>query len=150
MIYYTSGDLLESDCEALVNTVNCVGVMGKGIALQFKKRFPDMFRQYKKDCVDGLVYPGHMHVYKTNELIPIQYIINFPTKNHWRQKSEMSYIVEGLEDLVRVINHYDISSIAIPMLGCGNGGLNWHDVRLLIEEHLGDIDCSVYIYGPMT
>ena len=148
MIYYVSGDLLESDSEALVNAVNCVGIMGKGIALSFKKKFPNMFLQYKEACSLKLIRPGKVSIYQINDSLNTRYIINFPTKDHWRQKSRLSYISEGLKDLVRVIDKYHISSIAIPMLGCGNGGLNWNDVIELIEFFLSDLNCSVYVYGP--
>ncbi len=131
----TSGDLLKAEADAIVNTVNCVGVMGKGIALQFKQKWPDNYKAYKKACDAKLVHPGSMFVYDLGRLAGRPYfIINFPTKDHWRGKSELSFIKEGLNDLVRVVRELGIRSIAIPPLGCGNGGLDWEQVHPLIEH----------------
>jgi O-acetyl-ADP-ribose deacetylase (regulator of RNase III) len=141
MIEYISGNIFNCKVDALVNAVNCVGVMGRGLALQFKKKFPDNFKSYEAACKRGEVQPGRMFVYETGELIP-RFIINFPTKRHWRDKSKIEDIEAGLIDLSLVIREKGISSIAIPALGCGLGGLNWSDVRLLIEsvlKHLEDI-----------
>lgn len=149
MIRYVDGDLLDADAEALVNTVNCVGVMGKGIALQFKQAFPDNFRQYAKACRRGDVRIGKMFI------VPIvggeqpKYIINFPTKIHWRDPSRIEFIEEGLEDLVACIREHGIQSVAIPPLGCGNGGLEWREVRTLIERRLSSLDdVEIYVYPP--
>lgn len=150
MIQYVHGDLLKSPAEALVNTVNCVGTMGKGIALSFKKRFPDNFKAYKLACNKKQVQPGVMFIYSMNNLFETRYIINFPTKNHWREKSKLSYITDGLQDLIRVIKEYQISSIAIPPLGCGNGGLKWSEVKPLIEQYLHDLNCDIYVYEPYS
>lgn len=150
MIYYMHGDLLKSSVQALVNTVNCVGTMGKGIALSFKKCFPNNFKEYKLACDKKKIHPGTMFVYSMNSLFDTQYIINFPTKNHWREKSKLSYITEGLQDLAHVIKKNHISSIAIPPLGCGNGGLNWCEVKPLIEQYLGDLDCDIHVYEPCS
>ena len=147
MIEYQTGDLLGSDAEALVNTVNCVGVMGKGIALQFKKAFPDNFKVYAKACKQDEVAPGRMLV--TERLDSPKYIINFPTKRHWRAKSRMADVESGLAALADEIRERQISSIAIPPLGSGLGGLDWSDVRSRIEESLGRLpDVRVLVYEP--
>lgn len=148
-IHITEGDLLkQSDVDAIVNTVNCVGVMGKGIALQFKKKWPANFKAYAKACEAGEVRTGSMFVYDAGALATPKYVINFPTKNHWREKSRREYIEEGLRDLVKVVRDLNISSIALPPLGCGNGGLEWDDVKKLIEEtsdsELPDVDIRLF------
>jgi len=150
MITYHTGDLLQAPVEALVNTVNTVGVMGKGIALQFKERFPINLREYNKACKDGTLVIGTLLTVRDNSLDKgEQWIINFPTKVDWKHKSSYSYIKSGLEELVRVIIKHDIKSIGIPPLGCGNGGLSWDKVRPLMEEYLGLLnDVEVHIYEP--
>lgn len=125
MIKYRSGDILKSETEALVNTVNCVGVMGKGLALQFKNAFPENFKAYVTACKRKEVRPGHMFIFETRCFEPPHYIINFPTKRHWRDKSHIEDIESGLADLVKVIRNKGIRSITIPPLGCGLGGLDW-------------------------
>mgnify|MGYP001169512450 FL=1 len=149
MITYTTGNLLEADVEALVNTVNTVGIMGKGIALMFKERFPKNMREYAEACKSEEVQTGKMFVTSTDELIGVKWIVNFPTKQHWRAKSQMSWIEEGLQDLRRFIIENNIESIAIPPLGAGNGGLNWHQVRPRIEQALGDLQgVDIIVYEP--
>ena len=148
MIVLSTGNLLEDQAEAYVNTVNTVGVMGKGIALQFKQAFPDVFKQYAKDCKQGLVEVGSMHVFLVDGLTNPKYVINFPTKRHWRDPSKMAYIESGLKDLVRVIKELGIQSIAIPPLGCGNGGLNWSEVLPKIEQAFINEQVKVHLYGP--
>lgn len=149
MIHYTTGDLLSDPAEALVNTVNCVGVMGRGIALQFKKQFPDNFIAYEQACKAGQVQLGKMFVWENQTIFDKSYIINFPTKNHWRGKSELADIANGLDDLVRVINKHQIKSIAIPPLGSGLGGLDWNDVKPLIEQKLAGLsDTKIIVYEP--
>ena len=149
MITYTSGDILKADAEALVNTVNCVGIMGRGIALQFKNAFPENFAAYAKACQEQKVLPGTMFVYRTGTLMTPYFIINFPTKRHWRGKSRLEDIESGLRDLVAVIRRHDIRSIAIPPLGSGLGGLNWPDVRARIEAALSPLpDVAVIVYEP--
>lgn len=149
MISYTLGDISKADAEAIVNTVNCVGIMGSGIALQIKKEFPKVFKAYKVACEHGEVQPGRMFVSETNMFENPKYIINFPTKRHWRNKSRMEDIESGLEALVDTIRRYKIRSIAIPALGCGNGGLNWSEVRPRIETALCAIpNLRVTIFGP--
>ncbi len=149
MIKLTTGDILRADAEALVNTVNCVGVMGRGIALQFKNDFPENFRAYEAACARGEVQPGRMFVFETRELTGPKFIINFPTKRHWRGKSRMEDIDSGLKALVEEIRKRGIRSIAIPPLGSGLGGLNWADVRPRIEAALRPIESlRVVIYEP--
>lgn len=149
MFEYKTGDILAEDADALVNTVNCVGVMGRGIALQFKNAFPSNFEEYARACKRNEVQPGCMFVAETNQLTSPRYIINFPTKRHWRGKSRMEDIDAGLVDLERVIRERDIRSIAVPPLGSGLGGLDWKKVRPRIEEALrGLVDVRVVIFEP--
>lgn len=150
MIEYKTGDILKENVEAIVNTVNCVGVMGRGIALQFKKAYPENFKAYSDACDRKEVQPGSMFVFETGSITNPRYIINFPTKRHWRGISRMEDIESGLKSLVKVINKYNIKSIAIPPLGCGLGGLEWKQVRLQIEKTLNDIhDTSIVVFEPM-
>ncbi len=139
MIRSTRGDLLKAEAEALVNPVNCVGVMGKGLALQFKKAFPDNFEAYEAACKRGEVGPGRMFVFDTGRLIYPRYVVNFPTKRHWRDKSRIDDIWTGLGALVAEIRDRDITSIAIPRLGSGLGGLDWSQVRPLIENWMAPL-----------
>lgn len=148
MINFTKGNLLEAGTEALVNTVNTTGVMGKGIALMFKERFPENFRLYAAECKAKRIQVGKMFVTTVHELGGRRVIINFPTKEHWRAPSRMAWIVAGLKDLRRFIVEADLKSIAIPPLGAGNGGLDWNLVRPKIEEALGDLAIEVMIYEP--
>ena len=149
MIEYRKGDILAADAEALVNTVNCVGVMGRGIALQFKEAYPENFRAYAAACKRGEVQPGRTFVFETRRLTPPRYIINFPTKRHWRGKSRMEDIEAGLEDLVLLIRRLGIRSIALPPLGSGLGGLDWERVRQRIERSLSNLsDVRVIVYEP--
>lgn len=144
-----TGNLLEADVEALVNTVNTVGFMGKGIAAQFKRAYPDNFTYYKAACERGDVVPCQMLVYTTGTLTSPRYIINFPTKRHWRAKSRKSDVECGLVSLVHEVRSREIRSIALPALGCGNGGLDWEDIRPLIEkafESMPEVD--VVLFGP--
>lgn len=142
-----TGNLLTADVEALVNTVNTRGVMGKGLALQFKKAFPEAFHSYERACKAGQVVPGKMHV--VTRLAAPRFIINFPTKKHWRNPSKLQYIREGLRDLVEQVRALDIHSIAIPPLGCGHGGLAWSDVRRLIEQAFEPLtDVRVLLFAP--
>jgi O-acetyl-ADP-ribose deacetylase (regulator of RNase III) len=148
-IEYKTGDLLAEEAEALVNTVNCVGVMGRGIALQFKKAWPDNFKAYAAACRRHEVRPGHMFVFDTARLTPPRYIINFPTKRDWRAKSRIEDIEAGLDALVLEIRHRDIRSVAVPPLGAGLGGLEWAVVRERIERALGNLpDVKVIVFEP--
>lgn len=149
MIQLTHGDILTADADALVNTVNCVGVMGRGIALQFKRSFPANFKAYAETCKAGAVEPGRMFVFETGRLTSPRYIINFPTKRHWRAKSRLQDIEAGLDDLVRVLEARKIRSVAIPPLGCGLGGLDWSDVYPLIEAALAGVpSVDALIFEP--
>ena len=149
MIRFTKGDILQADTEALINTVNCVGIMGRGIALQFKNAYPANFKAYEAACKREDVQPGRMFVYATGQLTNPRFIINFPTKRHWRGKSRMEDIDSGLVDLARVIRENGIRSIAVPPLGSGLGGLNWSEVRLRIEDALKDLtDVDIVVYEP--
>jgi len=151
MIIDSHGNILESQAQAIVNTVNCVGVMGKGLALQFKRAYPQNFQAYVSACKSGDVQLGSMFVYATNSLDGPQWIINFPTKGHWRNKSKLEYIRNGLQDLRAVIAELGISSIAIPPLGAGNGGLNWKDVHPVIVESLSDLaHVQIQVYFPLN
>ena len=148
MITFKQGNLLEARAEALVNTVNTVGVMGKGIALMFKERFDDNFRRYAAACKAKEVQTGKMFVTPVHELDGPRWIVNFPTKQHWRAPSRMEWVVEGLQDLRRFLAEQQVKSIAIPPLGAGNGGLEWADVREQIERALGDLDIDILVFEP--
>ncbi len=148
MIEFKTGDLLQADAEALVNTVNCVGIMGRGIALQFKNEFPENFKTYAAACKRGDVQPGRMFVFETGMLHP-KFIINFPTKRHWKGKSRIEDIQSGLDALAEEIRGRQIHTIAIPPLGSGLGGLNWSDVKKLIIAALGEVEnIQVTVYEP--
>lgn len=149
MIEYRRGDILREDAEALVNTVNCVGVMGRGIALQFKDAFPENFKVYAAACKNKEVQPGRMLVFETGQLTNPRYIINFPTKRHWKGKSRIEDIDAGLKALVDTIRQYNIRSIAIPPLGSGLGGLDWSDVKPHIKATLQPLtDVRVILFEP--
>jgi O-acetyl-ADP-ribose deacetylase (regulator of RNase III) len=149
MIRFVQGDILRAETEALVNTVNCVGVMGRGIALQFKNVFPANFKSYEAACQKGEVQPGRMLVFDTGELTNPRYIINFPTKRHWRGKSRIEDVQAGLAALVEEIRALQIRSIAIPPLGSGLGGLDWAEVRPLIARALAVLpEVEVLIFEP--
>ncbi|WP_214403355.1 type II toxin-antitoxin system antitoxin DNA ADP-ribosyl glycohydrolase DarG [Pseudonocardia lacus] len=149
MILEGTGNLLEADVEALVNTVNTVGVMGKGIALQFKRAFPGNFRSYAEACRRNEVALGTMFTCSVDGLGNPKLIVNFPTKGHWRSKSRIQDIEAGLVDLRRIIDERGIRSIAVPPLGCGNGGLDWSDVRPLIISAFSDLaDVEVHLFAP--
>jgi len=149
MLKFTTGNLLESEAEALVNTVNTVGVMGKGIALQFKNQYPNNYKAYAKACKDGNFKIGDLLVVEEESLLGgKKTIINFPTKTDWRKPSEYIYIEEGLKKLVEVINDKNIQSVAIPPLGAGNGGLVWEKVKSMIQYYLRNIDAEITIFQP--
>lgn len=149
MIRFTQGNLLQAKVDALVNTVNTVGVMGKGIALMFKEAFPENYKQYETACKVEEVRVGHMFVVERSELFGPKWIINFPTKKHWRHPTKMEWIIDGLKDLHHLIGEKKIKSIAIPPLGCGNGGLDWEEVRGKIQDALADLeDVEIIIYEP--
>jgi O-acetyl-ADP-ribose deacetylase (regulator of RNase III) len=148
MITVTQGNLLEARAEVLVNTVNTVGVMGKGIALMFKERFAENFRRYAAACKAKEVRTGRMFITEVGELAGPRWIVNFPTKQHWRDDSRMEWIIEGLQDLRRFLIENKVKSIAIPPLGSGNGGLEWAEVRTQIETALGDLDTEILVFEP--
>lgn len=149
MIETKQGDILKTDAEAIVNTVNCVGVMGRGIALQFRKAYPENYQAYKEVCDRKQLHPGTMFVFDLNRLYNPRYVINFPTKRHWKGKSRIEDIEAGLKALVEEVRKRNIHSIAIPPLGCGLGGLKWKDVRSRIEEAFHDLpDVRVLLYEP--
>jgi O-acetyl-ADP-ribose deacetylase (regulator of RNase III) len=149
MIRFTQGNLLDAPAEALVNTVNTVGVMGKGIALMFKEAFPSAYEEYAEACDNGEVQVGKVHVVDRGSLFNPRYIINFPTKKHWRHPSKIEWIIDGLRDLRTVIAELRIKSVALPPLGSGNGKLNWSLVRPEIERALASLDgVDVLVYEP--
>jgi O-acetyl-ADP-ribose deacetylase (regulator of RNase III) len=148
MITFTQGNLLEARAEALVNTVNTVGVMGKGIALMFKERFTENFRRYAAACKAKEVRTGRMFVTEVQELEGPRWIVNFPTKQHWRGGSRMEWITEGLQDLRRFLIENKVKSVAIPPLGAGNGGLDWTEVRPQIEAALSGLDTEIIVFEP--
>jgi O-acetyl-ADP-ribose deacetylase (regulator of RNase III) len=148
MITFTQGNLLEARADALVNTVNTVGVMGKGIALMFKERFAENFRRYAAACKAKEVRTGKMFVTEVNELDGPRWIVNFPTKQHWRGDSRMEWIVDGLQDLRHFLIENEVKSIAIPPLGAGNGGLDWANVRPQIEAALSDLNTEILVFEP--
>jgi O-acetyl-ADP-ribose deacetylase (regulator of RNase III) len=149
MVELVKGNILEADAEALVNTVNTVGIMGKGIALQFRQAFPGIYEIYRRACQRGEVVPGKMFVVSTDRLTNPKYIINFPTKRHWKHRSRLTDIEDGLVDLLKVIRETRIQSIAIPPLGCGSGGLDWNAVRPRILQALAAMpETRVLLYSP--
>jgi len=149
MVKFTTGNIFESKAEAIVNTVNCVGVMGRGIALQYKKNYPGNFKAYEIACKRGDIVPGRMFVYETGQLVNPRYIINFPTKRHWRGASRIEDIDAGLVDLVDVIEKRSISSVALPPLGSGLGGLEWNTVKNRVESALGHLEgVNIDVYEP--
>ncbi|WP_338759666.1 macro domain-containing protein [Bernardetia sp. ABR2-2B] len=146
---YTKGNILESSTEVIINPVNTVGVMGKGLALAFKKEFPHNYKIYKEACKNKTIDIGKLLLVDESNLERKKFIINFPTKKHWRNPSKIEYIEEGLKDLVQILKNNNFESMAIPALGCGLGGLEWEDVRLLLENHLGNLEeIEIVIYEP--
>lgn len=141
------GNIILASTDAIVNTVNCVGVMGKGLALQFKHAFPSNFNSYYRACSNKELKPGVCHIFDTGGIKP-KYIINFPTKRHWRDNSILEDISIGLDDLVYKITANKISSISIPPLGCGLGGLDWHTVKSLIISKLEHLPITLFLYCP--
>jgi O-acetyl-ADP-ribose deacetylase (regulator of RNase III) len=150
MIDLTRGDLLDADAEALVNPVNCVGIMGKGLALQFRRAFPENFRAYAEACREGRVRLGELFVFSMPGTVRPCFLVNFPTKAHWRDESQLEDLARGLEALRIWILESAVRSIAVPALGCGLGGLRWEQVRPLIEQRLGDLDARVLLFEPQA
>jgi len=151
MIVETTGDIFASGAEALVNTVNCVSVMGKGIALAVKRRFPKVYADYRYACEVGLVAPGHIFISATGLWPPEgpRFVVNLPTKRHWREPSRLDDVRAGLVSLVKVLPTLGVISVAVPALGCANGGLAWNDVRPLILEALEALPFLVLVYPPL-
>lgn len=149
MMRYTQGNLLAADVDALVNTVNTVGVSGKGIALMFKERYPENFRAYAAACKAGRLAPGGLFVTERHDMLGPRFIVNFATKNHWRHPSRLEWIEQGLASLRAEIETRGIRSIAIPPLGAGNGGLDWGDVKPLIADAMAGLECEVLVYEPI-
>lgn len=147
MIEYTDGSIFESGCEALVNPVNCVGVMGAGLALQFRQRYARMFIEYKRSCTRGLLRPGSVQPVKVSSDNP-QWVLNLATKDNWRDPSQMAWVEKGLDDLKRFVLSANIQSVAIPAIGCGYGNLDWLDVKPAIEQRLGDLAIRVVVFPP--
>ena len=146
-IIYTNENIFDSPCDALVNPINCVGVMGKGLALQFKNKYPKMFEAYRLACQKGWVAPGRLFVYPEEDG---KLIIGFPTKIHWKDQSKIEYLEAGLIKLKKLIEERSIRSIAIPALGCGLGQLRWNEVKPLMESHLSDIEnIIIHIHLPL-
>lgn len=144
-----SGDLLKDKSEAITNTVNCVGVMGKGIALQFKQRWPRNFKAYADACKHKGIKPGKVFIYDMGQWEEPRYIINFPTKAHWRGDSKIEYVESGLRDLIEQVERLGIKSVALPPLGCGNGGLEWNKVkRVILEAFKNHPDIQVNLFEP--
>lgn len=149
MIEYRRGDLPADDSEALVNAVNCVGVMGAGVALAFRRRFPENYRAYAAACRGNAVEPGRMFVFETGMETPPRYLVNFPTKRHWKDASRMEDIVAGMDALREEVRARAIRSVALPALGCGLGGLSWPEVRAVIADGLRGLDgVRVTVYLP--
>ena len=143
MIYYVKGNMFDKAYDVRINTVNCVGVMGAGLALEFKKRYPKMFDEYKHLCNTGSLGVGKLHSFRADDCL----IVNFPTKDHWKNDSKMEYIEAGLRVLrPRMITWDSSTTCAMVRLGCGIGKLDWNDVRPLIEKHLGDLPLTIDVY----
>ena len=150
MITYKTTNIFRENVQAIVNPVNCVGVMGKGLALAFKKKYLNNYKAYKIACLNNNIKIGKMFVYEMYRLCP-QYIINLPTKQHWKDSSKLEYIESGLKDLVLIIKDCNIKSIAIPALGCGCGGLDWSTVKQVIEKYLSSLkDINIIVIEPKT
>ena len=146
-LIFTSGDMFNFGCfDIYVNTVNCVGIMGKGIALQFKQKFPDYFKDYKKACNEGLYFPGHIYEYKQSSDLSI---ISFTTKDHWRSPSRYAWIKSGLKELRVYLKEITWKKrVAVPALGCSNGGLSWSQVKPMIEQELGSLEDEITVFNP--
>jgi len=148
MLEFTHGNILRAETEAIVCPVNCSGVLGSGLALQFKRVFARNFFNYKEKCRNGEVKPGKMLVFETMRQSGPKYIINFPIKDHWQDKASIATIETGLTDLKKTIKDLNIQSIAIPALGVGYGALRWEEVKPILTKHLSNLDAHVFVFGP--
>lgn len=144
-VKFVHGNMFNVPADVRINTVNCVGAMGKGIALAFKKMYPDLYRAYRIECQKGNVVPGKMYMWVSPHG---EHVVNFPTKDDWRNPSEYEYIEDGLVDLRKQLSSMGHVRVAIPPLGCGNGGLNWDRVKPMIKEHLSGLDATIYVFEP--
>jgi O-acetyl-ADP-ribose deacetylase (regulator of RNase III) len=150
MICYANGDILVTPADIRVNSVNCVGVMGAGVALAFKAQYPEMFKDYVKACKAGEVRPGRPHVWEKNDFDERVTVVNLPTKDHWRQPSKYEYVEKGLRWLHDFVAKRGRVRVAVPALGCGHGGLEWSRVRPMMEDALGDLDAQIMVFGPSS
>lgn len=151
MLKFVSGDFFDYEADIRVNTVNCVGVMGAGVALAFKTKYPEMYKQYVKDCKNGLIRPGHPTIWSEGDMFSKQtHIINFPTKDHWRNKSEYSYVEDGLKWMQAYLEDIQGKTITLPALGCGHGGLDWNIVKKMIKTHLSDSNNEILVFEPAS
>lgn len=144
MIHFVTGNFWNQPADVRVNTVNCVGVMGKGVALQFKQAHPEMFIDYQRACWRGEVFPGKLHLFQA----PDYTVVNFPTKRHWRDGSRLEDVVLGLVTLSGYLRPLGAVRVTLPALGCGHGGLDWSEVKLKIQHHLGDLEAQIWCYSP--
>lgn len=142
MVKYVHGNIFNSTAQTIVNPVNCVGAMGAGLARQFRDRYPDMYIKYREHCLSGLLKPGKLMLYKAED----HWILNFPTKNDWRDDSVIKYIEDGLQKFVDTYKQKGITSIAFPKIGCGLGGLDWSLMKLVVEKYLNDLPIEVFVY----
>ncbi len=150
MIKFVTGDFFDYDADLRINTVNCVGVMGAGVALLFKNKYPDMFKEYHKACQNKEVKPGKPHVWQDNDMFSKTTIINFPTKVHWKNPSEYEYIDKGLKWLKGYLSDKENSTLTLPALGCGHGGLDWKRVKGMISNHLSDLSTNILVFEPSS
>jgi O-acetyl-ADP-ribose deacetylase (regulator of RNase III) len=147
-IHIIQGDILEAETDAIVNTVNCKGIMGKGLALEVKKKYPENFKKYQDVCESGSLRPGDIFVFEIGKLFPPHYVFNFATKDHWKGKSKIEYIRIGLNNLIIDIEKLNLQSIAVPPLGCGYGGLDWEIVKPIILSAFNEISVELYLFEP--
>ncbi len=151
MLKYVTGDFFDYDADIRINTVNCVGVMGAGVALLFKNKYPEMFKQYKRDCNSKRISPGNPTVWQEGDMLEKKtYIINFPTKIDWRNKSEYSYVEDGLKWLSEYLTKHKNNTVTLPALGCGHGGLDWNIVKSLIEKYLANSENEILVFEPSS
>ena len=150
MIKFVKGNFFDYEADIRINTVNCVGVMGAGVALLFKNKFPDMFKDYSNACLKGSVKPGVPHIWMGNDMFKITTIINFPTKKHWKNPSEYEFIEKGLVWLKEFLADKENSTITIPALGCGHGGLDWDIVKGMIVKYLGELNTNILLFEPAS